>query len=168
MIIAPVTTEELNAYQGQLAAMDDSDFAAERAQVLQQLAAARAAVARLTERPTPVTVPAGVDLSDGDALADFLEKSRTVGNAEAIAAGGQWVRRLEKMASKVQSEQTSRARRRAGEAMRADVLDHAELLAEFADFVRGHHALARQVGGQPLLAGGIIGDIDQLLKRVNV
>ena len=38
------------------------------------------------------------------------------------------------------------------------------LLAEFAGFVRGHHQLARQVGGRPLVALEIVNELDRLLK----
>lgn len=160
-----MTEQELTQYGQALAAMDDASFAAERAQVLRELAAAREAVALLADRPAPDAVPAGVDLADPVALADFLETARTAsGNAEALAAGRAWVRQCEQRAGPVRSEETSRARRRAAAAMLADVKDHAALLAEFAGFVRGHHQLARQVGGRPLVALEIVNELDRLLK----
>lgn len=166
--MTPITEKELAQYARQLAAMDDADFTAERAQVLRELAAAREAVALLADRPAPDAVPAGVDLADPVALADYLETARTAGtNAEALSAGRAWVRQCEQRAGPVRSEETSRARRRAGEALRADVLAHAALAAEFAGFVRAHHQLARQVGGRPLVSLEIVNELDRLLKQVN-
>ena len=163
-----MTEQELTQYGQALAAMDDASFAAERAQVLRQLAAAREAVALLADRPAPDTVPAGVDLADPAALADYLETARTAGtNAEALSAGRAWVRQCEQRAGPVRSEETSRARRRAGAAMLADLLDHAALAAEFAGFVRAHHQLARQVGGRPLVSLEIVNELDRVLRQVN-